>query len=127
MYLSKIESLLQILRWTRKYLIALRFYFFYFFKILLFFDCIKIAFLMGNQGLCQSGHLCYDPFVGSGSILVSAAKFGAYVIGSDIDYLMVHGKTKPSRIAQTVRGENECIKENLKQINCESLYLDGKC
>ena len=81
----------------------------------------QMAFLMGNQGLCQSGSLCYDPFVGSGSILVSAAKFGAYVMGSDIDYLMIHGKTKPSRIAQTVRDENESIRENLKQVGIKDI------
>lgn len=38
----------------------------------------------------------------SGSLLIPAAYFGAYVIGSDIDYLMLHAKTRPSRITQKV-------------------------
>ncbi|XP_020082419.1 tRNA (guanine(10)-N2)-methyltransferase homolog isoform X2 [Ananas comosus] len=37
----------------------------------------EMAFIMANQGLAQKGKLVYDPFVGTGSILVAAAHFGA--------------------------------------------------
>lgn len=37
----------------------------------------EMAFLMANQALASSGKLVYDPFVGTGSILVAAAHFGA--------------------------------------------------
>lgn len=37
----------------------------------------EMAFLMANQALAQPGKLVYDPFVGTGSILVAAAHFGA--------------------------------------------------
>lgn len=37
----------------------------------------EMAFLMANQGLAAPGKLVYDPFVGTGSILVAAAHFGA--------------------------------------------------
>lgn len=33
----------------------------------------------------------------AGSLLVSAAQFGGYVCGADIDFLMIHGKTRPVR------------------------------
>lgn len=56
--------------------------------------------------------------------MVSAAKFGSYVIGSDIDYLMLHGKTKPTRVKQKVREKDESIKANLIQYGLEHLYLD---
>lgn len=36
-----------------------------------------MAFLMANQALATSGKLVFDPFVGTGSILVGAAHFGA--------------------------------------------------
>lgn len=36
-----------------------------------------MAFLMANQALATAGKLVYDPFVGTGSILVAAAHFGA--------------------------------------------------
>lgn len=37
----------------------------------------EMAFLMANQAQAAPGKLVYDPFVGTGSILVSAAHFGA--------------------------------------------------
>lgn len=37
----------------------------------------EMAFLMANQALATSGKLVFDPFVGTGSILVAAAHFGA--------------------------------------------------
>ncbi|KAF8052028.1 hypothetical protein N665_1625s0003 [Sinapis alba] len=37
----------------------------------------EMAFLMANQAKATSGKLVYDPFVGTWSILVSAARFGA--------------------------------------------------
>lgn len=60
----------------------------------------------------------------TGSLLVSAAKFGSFVMGSDIDYLMLHAKTKPSRVQQKVREKDESIKANMIQYNLQHLYLD---
>lgn len=37
----------------------------------------EMAFLMSNQGLARPGSIVFDPFVGTGSILISAAHFGA--------------------------------------------------
>jgi tRNA (guanine10-N2)-methyltransferase len=37
----------------------------------------EIALLMVTQALVQPGQLVYDPFVGTGSILIAAAHFGA--------------------------------------------------
>lgn len=51
----------------------------------------ELAFLMANQAHVQSHSLVYDPFVGTGSIIVSAAVFGATVFGSDIDIRVLHG------------------------------------
>jgi len=42
----------------------------------------EMAFLMANQGLAAPGKLVYDPFVGTGSILVAAAHFGAMTMVS---------------------------------------------
>jgi hypothetical protein len=39
-----------------------------------------------SQGLCKPGSLVYDPFVGTGSLIVACAHFGSYVIGSDLDW-----------------------------------------
>lgn len=84
----------------------------------------QLSLLMANQALCQKGDLVLDPFVGTGSMLVAAAKFGSFVLGSDIDYLMVMGKARPSRITQKVREKDENILSNLKQYNCGDKYVD---
>eukprot|EP00163_Fabomonas_tropica_P014518 TRINITY_DN2641_c0_g1_i2.p1 TRINITY_DN2641_c0_g1~~TRINITY_DN2641_c0_g1_i2.p1 ORF type:complete len:285 (-),score=20.50 TRINITY_DN2641_c0_g1_i2:960-1814(-) len=43
------------------------------------------ALIMGNMGHAYKGSLVYDPFVGTGSVLVSCAYLGAKVMGSDRD------------------------------------------
>lgn len=63
----------------------------------------QLSFIMANQALIKKGDLIIDPFVGTGSLLIAAAHFGAYVWGVDIDFLMLHGKTRPSRIQERVR------------------------
>lgn len=63
----------------------------------------QLSLLMANQAQIKSGDICVDPFVGTGSLLIAAAQFGGYVLGTDIDYLMLHGKTRPTRIKQTVK------------------------
>ena len=45
----------------------------------------EVAFSMANQVQAAPGKLVYDPFVGTGSILVSAAHFGAMTMGANID------------------------------------------
>lgn len=62
----------------------------------------QLSLLMANQAQVKSGDIILDPFVGTGSLLVAAAQFGGYVFGTDIDYLMLHGRTRPSRITQKV-------------------------
>lgn len=84
----------------------------------------QLSLLMANQALIQSGDLVFDPFVGTGSLLVSAAKFGGYVLGADIDFMMLHARARPSRITQKVREKDESIIANLKQYNCADRYMD---
>lgn len=53
----------------------------------------EVAFLMANQALVEPGKLVYDPFVGTGSILVAAAHFGAMTMVSTcypIIYFEIH-------------------------------------
>lgn len=60
----------------------------------------ELAFLMANQGLVRPGSLVIDPFVGTGSILVSLAHFGANCMGTDIDIRILRGGGKSSRRAR---------------------------
>lgn len=83
-----------------------------------------LSVLMANQCAIQPGDIVFDPFVGTGSLLVAAAHFGAYCFGSDIDYLMLHGKTRPSRISQKIRESDESVQANFKQYGLDAQYLD---
>ncbi|XP_074030901.1 tRNA (guanine(10)-N(2))-methyltransferase TRMT11 [Leptinotarsa decemlineata] len=84
----------------------------------------QLSLLMANQAKVKEGDIILDPFVGTGSLLVAAAHFGGYVLGTDIDYLMLHARTRPSRINQKRRETDESIKANMKQYNLEHRYLD---
>ncbi|KAF8325243.1 tRNA guanosine-2'-O-methyltransferase [Cantharellus anzutake] len=52
----------------------------------------EISLLMANQAQATPGKMIYDPFVGTGSMLYTAAQFGAYVLGSDLDGRQMRGK-----------------------------------
>lgn len=74
----------------------------------------EVSLLMANQALAQEGKLCYDPFgedlwllfiwdrlgdrvvyaAGTGSMLLTAAAFGAMSFGSDIDGRQMRGKSE---------------------------------
>lgn len=84
----------------------------------------QLSLLMANQAMVRDGDLVFDPFVGTGSLLVSAAKFGGYVLGADIDFMMVHARCRPSRITQKVREKDESIRANLQQYGCADRYMD---
>lgn len=83
-----------------------------------------LSLLTANQALCDENSFVFDPFCGTGSLMIAAAKFGSYVVGSDIDYLMLHGRSKPTRVRSKVRDEDECVKANFIQYNLQHLYLD---
>ncbi|KAL3843728.1 hypothetical protein ACJIZ3_001131 [Penstemon smallii] len=55
----------------------------------------EMAFLMANLAQVKPGKLVYDPFVGTGSILVAAAHFGAMTMGADIDIRVVRDGRGP--------------------------------
>lgn len=57
----------------------------------------EMAFLMANQALACAGALVFDPFVGTGSILVAAAHYGAMTMGADIDIRVVRDGKGPGR------------------------------
>jgi len=52
----------------------------------------ELALLMANLALAGPGKLFYDPFVGTGSLVIACAHFGASVMGSDLDGRAVRGK-----------------------------------
>lgn len=57
----------------------------------------EISFFTANQALARPGSLVIDPFVGTGSLVLTAAHFGARVIGADIDMCVLTGVTKAGK------------------------------
>lgn len=57
----------------------------------------EISFFTANQALARPGALIIDPFVGTGSLLLTAAHFGARVVGADIDMGVLTGMTKAGK------------------------------
>ncbi|XP_058788788.1 tRNA (guanine(10)-N2)-methyltransferase homolog [Phymastichus coffea] len=84
----------------------------------------QLSILMANQAQAKAGDIILDPFVGTGSLLIPASMFGAYTLGTDIDYLMLHARTRPSRISQKKREEDESIAANMKQYGVGSRFVD---
>lgn len=66
----------------------------------------ELSFVMTNLGQCKKGSIAFDPFVGTGSILLSCALRGAYCMGTDIDFRVLRG-----------RSEDENIESNFRQFN----------
>ncbi|XP_045485099.1 tRNA (guanine(10)-N2)-methyltransferase homolog isoform X2 [Pieris rapae] len=84
----------------------------------------QLSLIMANQAQVAPGDVVLDPFVGSGSLLVSAAHFGGYIWGADIDFMMLHARTRPTRVGQKVRNKEESIRGNMRQYGIMSQYLD---
>ncbi|GFO28406.1 tRNA (guanine(10)-n2)-methyltransferase homolog [Plakobranchus ocellatus] len=83
-----------------------------------------LSMVMANLAQVKDNDFVLDPFVGSGSLLVASAHYGAYVAGTDIDYLLLHARAKPSRAKQKARSRDESVRSNLKQYGFESKYID---
>ncbi|XP_025264263.1 tRNA (guanine(10)-N2)-methyltransferase homolog isoform X1 [Camponotus floridanus] len=84
----------------------------------------QLSLIMANQAQIRKGDLIFDPFVGTGSLLIAASQFGGYTFGTDIDFLMLHGRTRPTRISQKIREKDESIAANMHQYGMSSYYLD---
>lgn len=64
----------------------------------------ELSFVMANLGQVEPGCYIMDPFVGTGSILLSCALKGAFCIGTDIDLRVLRG-----------RGADENVRSNFEQ------------
>ena len=84
----------------------------------------EICFLMCNLAKVKKDDVVFDPFVGTGSTLVSCAHLGAYVMGTDIDRKILHGWSKSTRSGQTSRLPDECLRKNLEKYGLDRYYLD---
>ncbi|KAL9183605.1 hypothetical protein ACHAXT_004461 [Thalassiosira profunda] len=66
----------------------------------------ELSLIMTNLALIKPGTVCFDPFVGTGSILLTAALRGAYTFGTDIDLRVLRGRSKTENIYSNFRQYN---------------------
>ncbi|KAJ3071915.1 hypothetical protein HDU98_004629 [Podochytrium sp. JEL0797] len=72
----------------------------------------ELSLIMSNVALAKAGSFVLDPFVGTGSFLLTSSHFGAFTLGSDIDGRQIRGK-----------GNNKNIASNAKQYDLSNRIL----
>ena len=60
----------------------------------------ELALWMSNIGKIDAGSFVFDPFVGSGSLLLTSAHYGSMCLGSDINYNVMMALGKSARMGQ---------------------------
>ena len=66
----------------------------------------ELSFIMTNLGQIKKGSIVLDPFVGTGSILLSCALRGAYCVGTDIDIRVLRGRNSDENVLSNFRQFN---------------------
>ena len=74
-----------------------------------------LSFLVANQAKAFKGALVIDPFVGTGSLLIGCAHFGAVVVGSDIDAPVLRGFCKSPQVPAGANQDNANVFDNFRQ------------
>ena len=63
---------------------------------------VEMGLIMCNMIQARPGGVVWDPFCGTGSLLINAAHFGALTMGSDIDIRVIKWGKKDKRTGQNV-------------------------
>lgn len=63
----------------------------------------ELSLIMTNLAQIRKGSIAFDPFVGTGSILLTAALRGAYAFGTDIDLRVLRGRSQDENIASNFK------------------------
>ncbi|KHJ95105.1 hypothetical protein OESDEN_04949 [Oesophagostomum dentatum] len=85
----------------------------------------ELAFIQSNVCSIKENDLVLDPFMGTGGLLLPAAEFGAYVVGTEINYQIAKAVGKSSRHDMEMRAEDESVRANFEQYGTERHYLCG--
>ncbi|KAK5969491.1 tRNA guanosine-2'-O-methyltransferase TRM11 [Trichostrongylus colubriformis] len=85
----------------------------------------ELAFIQSNITSVCMDDIVLDPFMGTGGLLLSAAEFGAYTIGTEINYQIAKAIGKSSRHDMQMRSSEESVKANFEQYGTDRYYLCG--
>ncbi|KAL6738543.1 hypothetical protein Aduo_012083 [Ancylostoma duodenale] len=85
----------------------------------------ELAFIQSNISSVKNDDLVLDPFVGTGGLILPAAHFGAYVVGTEINYQIAKAIGKSSRHDVEMRSDEESVLANFEQYGTQRHYLCG--
>ncbi|CAJ0602217.1 unnamed protein product [Cylicocyclus nassatus] len=85
----------------------------------------ELAFIQNNISSVKAHDLVLDPFMGTAGLLLPAAHFGAYVVGTEINYQIAKAIGKSSRHDVVMRSREESVRANFEQYGTEGRYLSG--
>jgi len=83
----------------------------------------ELALWMSNISQIESGSFVFDPFVGSGSLLLTSAHYGSMCLGSDINYNVMMAQGKSARMGQGDRKPEETLRGSLAHFELENKYI----
>lgn len=83
---------------------------------------VCLAGIIANACLCGPGDIVWDPFLGTGGMVLAASVWGAYGAGNDIDYALVHGIGASPKAGQVSLIIFRCVR-----LNSESVFLQCAC
>ncbi|KAJ1362428.1 hypothetical protein KIN20_021966 [Parelaphostrongylus tenuis] len=85
----------------------------------------ELAFIQSNASSVRANDLVLDPFMGTGGLLLCAAEFGAYTLGTEINYQIAKAIGKSSRHDVSMRSTEESVKANFEQYGTDRYFLSG--
>ncbi|KPA73401.1 methyltransferase-like protein [Leptomonas pyrrhocoris] len=77
--------------------------------------------VMANMSCVRRGHLVYDPFCGTGSLLVAAAHCGAMTVGSDADGRAMRAGTEKGKTSPQMQQQRRLALANYSPAQLEGL------
>ncbi|KAL7720974.1 tRNA (guanine(10)-N(2))-methyltransferase [Entamoeba marina] len=79
----------------------------------------ELCVIMTTMGCCKEATFMCDPFAGTGSMLVTAAHFGSYILGADISNPTLRGKEYYIKTGKPLKN----IETNIKYYHIEDKYV----
>lgn len=82
----------------------------------------ELSFIQSNISRVRPNDLVLDPFSGTGGLLLSAAKFGAVVVGMEISYMIARAKGSSARMGEGQLSEDQTVLANFEQYKLDDHF-----
>ncbi|CAD5227466.1 unnamed protein product [Bursaphelenchus okinawaensis] len=82
----------------------------------------ELSFIQANVSRVKRGDLVLDCFCGTGGLILAAAKFGAFVMGSEISYMVARAKGSSARMGEGELTDEHNVMANFAQQKLEANF-----